>query len=380
MLFAHPGAELYGSDRVGLESVGALLDAGWRVVVTVPDDGPLTSAMVALGARVVRCPTLVLRKALLRPRGLVSLVRQTVGGLQAGGRLLREVRPSVVYVNTVTVPLWIGLARLRRIPVLCHVHEAEGSAPRWVRWLLAVPLHLATTVIANSDFSIQVLASSSRRLGRRTRLLPNGVPGPATRTPARLTLDGPVRLVYLGRLSPRKGVDVAVSAVAALRDRGVAASLAVVGAVFPGYEWFQEQLADQVRALDLTEHVTFHGFQDSVWPIVGSSDVVVVPSRVDEPFGNTAVEALLCARPVVASATSGLLEATAGAQSARTVEPGNPVALARAIEGIVHDWTAVRAAAWEDAGRAAERHSPELYRAKVAATVEAMAPRVGARL
>ena len=37
-LVAHSGADLYGSDRMLLESVVALRQAGWDVVVTVPED------------------------------------------------------------------------------------------------------------------------------------------------------------------------------------------------------------------------------------------------------------------------------------------------------------------------------------------------------
>ena len=52
VLVAHPGAELYGSDRVLLESVSALVVDGWRVVVTVPGSGPLLAAIFERGGEV----------------------------------------------------------------------------------------------------------------------------------------------------------------------------------------------------------------------------------------------------------------------------------------------------------------------------------------
>ncbi|NTW38907.1 MAG: glycosyltransferase family 4 protein [Cellulomonadaceae bacterium] len=372
ILVAHPSADLYGSDRVLLESVSGLVEAGWRVAVTTPEPGPLVALLEARGARVVHCPSPVLRKAMLRPRGLVELVRQGLVGLRRGSRLVSSLRPDAVYVNTVTVPLWLVVARLRRVPVLCHVHEAEGSAPRVVRALLAAPLLLANAVIANSQFSIDVLRTSSRRLAARTELVYNGVPGPASRVLARETLTPPVRLVYLGRLSPRKGVSVAVSALAALDALGVRATLDLVGAVFPGYEWYEQELRDQVARLDLADRVTFHGFLDDVWTLVAACDVLVVPSVVDEPFGNTAVEGVLSARPVVASATSGLLEATAGYRSAQTVTPDDPDALARAVADVVQQWPAYRANAWDDASTATTRHAPQGYRSAVSKAVERM--------
>jgi len=375
VLVAHPSAELYGSDRVMLESVSGLVDDGWRVVVTVPTDGPLLAELRARGASVELCPSPVLRKNVLTPRGFARFVRTSVASTVQGMSLLRRERPALVYVNTITVPLWPVLARLAGAPVLTHVHEGEASASRLMRRLLALPLFLSQTLLVNSRFSAGVLSASFGSLGRRAQVVYNAVPGPARRTPPRAQLAGPLRVTYIGRLSPRKGVDVAVDAVARLRDRGVHAELDVVGSVFPGYEWYQEELAASVGAKDLGERVRFHGFQPSVWDIVGSGDVVVVPSRVDEPFGNTAVEALLAARPVIASATSGLLEATAGYRAAVTVTPDDAAALADALERTVGAWEATAEAVTADAAEAERRHSVAAYRTRIAALARAAARR-----
>lgn len=375
VLVAHPSAELYGSDRVMLESVSGLVDDGWRVVVTVPSDGPLLSELRARGASVELCPSPVLRKNVLTPRGFVRFVATSLSSTVHGMSLLRRERPALVYVSTITVPLWPVLARLAGAPVLTHVHEGEASASRLMRRLLALPLFLSRTLLVNSRFSAGVLSTSFESLGRRAQVVYNAVPGPSRRTPPRETLSGPLRVTYIGRLSPRKGVDVAVDAVARLRDRGVHAELDVVGSVFPGYEWYQEELASTVGSKDLGGRVRFHGFQPSVWDIVGSGDVVVVPSRVDEPFGNTAVEALLAARPVIASATSGLLEATAGYQTAVTVRPDDAAALADALERTVGAWEATAEAVTADAAEAERRHSVATYRSLIAAVARATARR-----
>jgi glycosyltransferase involved in cell wall biosynthesis len=93
---------------------------------------------------------------------------------------------------------------------------------------------------------------------------------------------------------------------------------------------------------------------------------------VDEPFGNTAVEAVLAARPVVVSATSGLREAAAGYASAQYVTPGDPRALADAVLAVRDRWPEFRDAAVADAGAAARRHSPEGYRGQVAELLGAL--------
>lgn len=360
-LIAHPVADLYGSDRVMLATAAALVDRGWRVVIAIPGDGPLVPLLRDAGAQVVDCPTPVLRKSMLRPAGAVAALRDTVRGIAAGHRLLKSVRPDLLYVSTVTVPLWTALGRLARVPVVCHVHEAETGAGPCLRRLLASPLLLTQGILVNSRFSSRVLGQSFPSLERRATVLQNPVPGPAAPTPPRVVLEGDVRLVFVGRLSPRKGPDVAIDALALLRDRGVSARLTLAGAVFPGYEWFESALRDRVRDLALDDQVVFAGFQPEVWGVLDAADVVLVPSVVDEPFGNTAVEAVLARRPVIVSAQGGLLEAVDGYASALSVPPADPVALADAVGEVVGTWTIRRSAVDDDARLAAQRHGPLQY-------------------
>lgn len=365
VLVAHPSPDLYGSDRVLLDSVSGLVAAGWRVVVTVPDDGPLVPELEARGAEVTRCAAPVLRKSALRPLGLLRLALTTVVGTVGGLRLLRAVRPDAVYVNTVTVPWWFVLAALARRPVLAHVHEAEENAGRLQRWALVAPLRLATTIVANSRFSRGVLAAHDPRVAARAVVVTNPVPAPERVVPAPARVRG--RLGYVGRLAPRKGVDVAVRALALLRADGHEATLELVGAVFPGYEWYEAELRALVAELGLAPAVTFHGFRPDAAALVPGFDVVLVPSRLPEPFGNVAVEAALNARPAVVSATGGLPEAVAGFGAAVAVPPDDPRALADGVVRLVSDWPQARTAALADAATARERHDPVRYGERIAA-------------
>ncbi len=366
VLVAHPSAELYGSDRVMLESVSAFVEAGWRVVVALPGRGPLIQELEGRGAAVVATVSPVLRKSALRPRGFVQLARDVALGTVQGLRLMTRERPSVVYVSTLTIPLWVALARIRRTPVVAHVHEAEGSARLLVRRVLAGPLLLATRIVANSEFSAEVLRISIPRLGPRITVVYNAVPGPVEAVVPRLALDGGLRLLYVGRLSPRKGVDVAVAAVGRLTRAGHDVRLDLLGSVFAGYEWYEERLRTQVRAAGLEDRVRFHGFHREVWPFLAATDVVLVPSIVDEPFGNTAVEAVLAARPVIVSETSGLREAAHGYVSAQQVTPGDATALASAILEVQDHWPQYAESVLADAVLAAGRHSPARYRGRLA--------------
>ncbi|MDV6013350.1 glycosyltransferase family 4 protein [Haloechinothrix sp. LS1_15] len=370
---AHPSAELYGSDRMFAESVAALAERGWRVVVALPDDGPLVAA-VSEYAEVVRCATPVLRKAALRPVGMARLAAEAVRATGPASRLLRRLRPDLVYVNTVTVPQWIALARLHRVPVLTHVHEAEDDVPGPVRAALSAPLLAANAVVVNSEAARRSITRPFPRLARRSRLVYNGVASPTGPAELPEAAPSPVRLVLVGRLSPRKGTDIAVAAVERLCRDGLDVTLDLVGSVFPGYEWYQRQLEEQIRDAGLDGRVRLHGFTADVGRAYACADLALVPSRV-EPFGNTAVEAQLAGLPVIVSDAQGLPETVDGGAHGTVVPRDDPAALAGAVREAVACWQATRRRAVEAALLARERFAPERYRHELAGVAAELADR-----
>ncbi|MFD6139353.1 glycosyltransferase family 4 protein [Promicromonospora sp. NPDC060271] len=374
VLLAHASVELYGSDLQLVETAAGCVDAGADVVVVLPGDGPLAERMRDVGARVETLDMPVLRKAHLTPRGIATLGVATLRALGPMTRLIRRVRPDTVLVNTLTIPAWLVAARLAGVAPVCHVHEAEADA-RWVvRVGLAAPLLLARTVVVNSAAARDVVVSAVPALRQRTRVVYNGVPGPPEGSAADGGVGGGVgdgtgaapgsaHVVLVGRLSPRKGSDVALEAVALLRRNGRDVRLTLCGSVFAGYEWFEDQLRVRAAADDLAGAVDLVGYADP-WEWFARGDVVVVPSRV-EPFGNVAVQAMLAGRPVVASRTQGLAEIVKDGETGLLVRPEDPVALADAIAELLDD--PARASALAAAGRqdAAERFGAQRYRAQL---------------
>ncbi|HYY12679.1 MAG TPA: glycosyltransferase family 4 protein [Kineosporiaceae bacterium] len=371
VLVAHPSGELYGSDRMLYESVAALAAAGWDVLVALATDGPLRALLEGTGARVVVAPAPVVRKNLLSPAGVVRFAAANLRAAPRLWRLLRGFGPDVVYVSTVTVPLWLLVGRLATRRTVCHVHEAEEGVPRPVRLALALPLLLARVVLANSRLSRDVVVRDLAALGRRTRVLYNGVPGPERWTPPRPALIGPVRLVLVGRVSPRKGTDVAVAALGHLRERGVEAELTLVGAVFEGYEWFEREVRDEAARRGLEAHVHWRGVLPVIWEELAAADVALVPSRV-EPFGNAAVEALLACRPVVVGDTQGLREIVEPGVDGERAAAGDAVALADAVERVLTDWDGAVRRALTARERAAGRFGTQRYRDELVEVLAAL--------
>lgn len=363
VLAAHSSAGLFSADRMLLESVVGLRDAGCRVVVALPTTGPLVAELERVGAEVQILEMLTLSKQLLRPRRWPALARRSLLGLLSIWRFLGRVRPDIVYVSTVAIPQWPLLARCRGIRSISHLHEAERSGNRWVRRLIYLP-HLASQrTLVNSRFSLETIRRALPALARRAEIVRNGIVFPREPALPREPLETPLRILYMGHLSPRKGPDLGIEAATLLQQEGHQVELTILGAPAEGFEWFEQQLRDQ--AADGDVKVEFAGFHRDVWPFLARADILLAPSRFDEPFGNSVVEAVLALRPVVASNSSGLREAAEGHRTVRLVPPGDARAIANALVAVTDSWSSVIRSLSASRLGAMRRHDPVTYRATI---------------
>ena len=367
VLAVHPSPDGYGADLQLVQTVSALVEEGWRVVVVLPYPGPLVDRLTGAGADIELVGYPVLRKASASPWALTRLLPAAVACLPRAVRLVRRIRPAALLVNTVTLPWWLGVGRLTRTPTIGYVHEAETSAGSLVRRGLLAPLLLADAVIVISEAVRAVTVSTQPRLSGRIRLIYNGVPSPAAPlSPPRRSR--PVRLAVVGRLSPRKAPHVVLEAARQLVDRHDVV-VEVAGTAFAGYEWYEAQLREAASVPELADRVRFSGYRSPIWPVLERADIVVAPS-VQEPFGNVVVEAQLAGRPVVAAAAYGHLESVADQRTGLLVPPGDAAALAAAVERLITEPALAARLAEQGRDEAQRRFSVPRYRREMAELVE----------
>lgn len=370
ILVSHPSPDLYGSDLQLLESVTALAGRGHPVHVVLPRTGPLEKLLVDRGASTEVIPFPVSRKSVLNPKALPGYILETLAATARSVRLLRRMRPDLIYANTITAPVWILAGWLTGTPTLCHVHEAEETGSRVLRMLLAAPLLLCRTIVVNSLASRKVIYESWPRLDGRIELIYNGIPQhDATTSGILFPKTEGIRIVLVGRLSPRKGTDVALEALATLVEQGLDVSIALCGDTYPGYEWFEDRLRRRATQDDLNGRVHFCGYIKNVRGYLEEADIVIVPS-IAEPFGNVAVEAQLASRPVVASNVQGLAEIIDDRRTGLLCPAGDHVKIAEAVTLLAKDpaWAAKLAQAGYDS--AVQRFSVERYQGSIVSTVE----------
>jgi glycogen(starch) synthase len=303
----------------------------------------------------------------MSPRAVLALERHNHSVL---ARHLAEHRPEAVLwwsMGGMSLSL-VAAARGARLPGAAFVHdEWPRYAPQRDRWIAAARRHPAVrralwhlTRIPTwfdaaeidrwlfvSEFTHRACEGSNGVLPA-WRIAPSGI-DEAFLDP-RPEQPWGWRLLYVGRIDPRKGVDTAVAALDSLPDE---ATLTIVGG---GEEPPPE--SERVRVL---------GPQgvDELRERYAEADAVLFPVIWEEPWGLVPLEAMGMGRPVVATGRGGSAEYLRDGENAVLFQAGDPAALAAAVRRLAED-PALRARL-RDGGLAT---APEHTRARFHAEVE----------
>ena len=264
----------------------------------------------------------------------------TLGGTESGlgvdprafaaaGRLLREPL-DIVHVHEPLTPFvpWIVLMR-SRAPLVgtFHVHREEGHrfypSTAWALQPLARRLRARVVV---SEAARRTVAP---HFPGEYQIVPNGIELDRFRAPQPWPagwLRDRRHVLYVGRLEPRKGVEHLIRAMARIHRQAPDATLVIVG---DG----SERMRLTQLAHELGVPVQFEGrVTDEALPAyLQAADVVCSPALGGESFGIVLLEAMACAKPIVASRIDGYEALVGRSECASLVPPGDADALATAL-------------------------------------------------
>lgn len=272
---------------------------------------------------------------------------------------VRRLRPDVVHVHNFTGFVPIIRAFNPNAKIVLHMNcewLSQLDEQRMGRRIAA-----ADAVFGSSGHIARLVQRRYPQYADRCHTVYNGVDPDAfvgaPKEPAGREPDASPVLVFVGRVSPEKGVHDLIDAMAIVAERHPRARLDLVGPVgaldrrflvdvsgdarvaglarFYGDEDYGSMLQRLVRERGLDVH--FHGAmsQEHVVQHVAAADVLVNPSY-SESFGMALVEAMACGTPVVATRVGGMLEIV-DERTGLLTDPSDPVALADAISRLLHD-------------------------------------------
>jgi len=283
----------------------------------------------------------VLRRVLLPFATALSAVRLTAW--------LRARPSGVLHANTFQAAVLAALvAVIARRPLIIHdrILKKHGVLERWA-WRRA-------------DLILTASRGGAEKWGtlfeRKTRQLADG-PDPATFRPAgdrslrsvHGAADSDFVIVTVGRLTREKRFELLIEAASPLRKETL---LWIVGEpCLPEDERYLDELKEQ--AVRLGVRARFLGFVADVRPLLEAGDLFVLPTP-REQYGQVILEAMLMARPVVASRAFGPAEIIEDGVTGRLFTPNDAGDLARRLAEMAAD-RARREAMGRTAREVAER-------------------------
>ena len=212
-----------------------------------------------------------------------------------------------------------------RTPVLVSLY---GVWPRRYEQLLVRTFGSADWLTCDSASTLEYARRLMPAISPRSSVIRSALP-PSSVAPE--PLPDPPRLLYLGRLAPEKGVDLALLAFASIVKRNPGAHLVIAG---DGPE--RDALEQQTIRCGLAEVVHFLGWvaTEKVPALLNTASMLILPSRADS-FPLAGLQASLMERPIVAARVGGIPERVVDRKTGLLVEKENTGALAEAISHLL---------------------------------------------
>jgi phosphatidylinositol alpha-mannosyltransferase len=247
-------------------------------------------------------------------------------------RELDAFRPDIVHVHEPLTPstsMWATLAA--RAPVVATFHS---GAERSRLYDIAAPAlrRVARRIAIRIAVSEAAAAVARRRIHGAFEIVPNGADVGRFERAEPADLGSGTKLLFVGRLDPRKGFTVALAAFARLAQAHPDLRLIVAG---DG----PERAATERLAPDVRKRVTMLGSIPNVDlpPYHAACDLYVGSAVGGESFGVVLVEAMAAGLPLVASRIAGYTEVVRDEVDGLLVPARDPVALAAALARVLDE-------------------------------------------
>jgi glycosyltransferase involved in cell wall biosynthesis len=320
-----------GVERGTVDVAKALVAAGWRALVA-SQGGPMVRELERAGATHVTLP--------LASKSPVVMMKN-VGRLRT---LITEQTIDIVHARS-RAPAWSAEAAAKRAGAhfLTTFHGTYSAGSPAKRLYNAV-MTRGERVIAISDFIADHIVETYTMDEAKIRVIHRGVDihqfDPAKVTSERIVaLAGQWRLpvdrhivLLPGRLSPWKGQDVFIQALARLRRKDLFGILLGVGA---GSSKLREEVEGTIVRAGLEDSVRLIDDCRDMPAAYRLADLIVAPSTRPEAFGRVAVEAQAMGRPIIATDHGGARETVIPGATGVLVPPGDATALANAMAQII---------------------------------------------
>ncbi len=303
------------------EVIKAIVDAGYKVIISVPDDDTKADFFRGIGCEIIQTE--------FNRRGVNPLADFKL--MLTYRRLIKQLRPMAVLTYTIKPNVYGGMAaRLCRVPQLANVTglgdavENGGWMQKLTVFLYKIGLGKAQRIFfqneGNRIFCVRMGIS-----GDNMTLLPgSGVNLQYHSCQDYPVNDGLIRFLFIGRLLKDKGTEELFETAKVIKGKYPQTEFHIVGSVDGNY---QTQLDELVN----TGVIKYLGSQSDVRPFIGQAHCTIMPSY-HEGMSNVNLESAANGRPVITTNVPGCRETIDDGRTGFLVEAKSTESLINGVE------------------------------------------------
>lgn len=265
--------------------------------------------------------------------------------------VLHRERPLIVQSLSPKAGLLCAIAGwLLQVPIRVHWFTGQvwvtkqGLMRKLLKTLDTLIAKLTTNLLADGLLQMDFLIQQGVVQPAKIEVLGNGSvcganvdrfqPNPKCRSSVRQKYgvpDNAVLGLFVGRVTPDKGVLELAQAIHILKQHGVSLYFAFVGP-----DEGNMSAAITLASGDDSQRIIMTGFSATPELFMSAADFLVLPSY-REGFNTTIIEAAACGIPAIGSRIYGIIDAIEEGKTGLLVEPRNPEQLAEAMRKLVID-------------------------------------------
>lgn len=323
-----------------LELIQAMLNAGYRVLISSPD-GPKFEVMEQAG----------LRKNIEFLYDNPPIDRRGTNAINDGKlaihywKLLNRYRPSVLLTYTAKPNVYAGLAAYRlHIPVIHNVTglgsvvNESGLKRAFIMWLFKATYRASSCVMFQNSANMKVAQELGWVRGDCKLIPGSGVA--LERFPLQEYPDGgnglegaPIVFNYIGRILHDKGVDDYIEAARRIRKKYPKTEFNMLGFIEPTEAHYKAELDE----LGKQGVLFYRGSQKDVKPWIRRAHAIIHPSVYGEGMSNVLLENASSGRLIITTDNPGCRETVDDRVSGFIYHGGDVDALTRNIETVIRD-------------------------------------------
>lgn len=315
ILFIHPGAELYGADKILLEVLKGIDKNLFFPLVIIPNKGPLEDEFKRYNIKYIIYDFPILRRQYFNLFGITKYSFQFIKSLFYIRKIVNKYKINIICSNTLAILEGAVYSKLFKLTHVWHIHEIIKEPKIMDKFYKKIVPSLAQNVICVSNAVQNNLFVENNIDYTNVSVIHNGINITLNNNlcskniKQKLKIDDEKIIIgMVGRINRIKGQSYMVDVTKELIKKYPNLLLIMVGGIFEGQEQLKVDLENKISNNNLQNNIMLIDFDQDVDKYYNIFDIFILPSIKPDSFPTVVLEAMSHGKPIIAHVTGGVNE------------------------------------------------------------------------